>query len=409
MAMARNGYRIFDSDTHVGPVMEALEPYITAAERGKFPAWEHVKRVSTLKGGYEGHTTYTMAERSYRRKLGMAEAFRDQTTLNGSPNTRVSPLDVKKPSPRVQLDPAVRLQEMDIEGIDVNFMLPSAWFGSFSGYGDTALEMGMYRAYHRWMNDYCSAAPDRLGGLMMVSTRDVAGSIEEMRRWGKARWPWGMLVYAAEGTPLDHSDLEPLWGAAQDLDLVVALHAFTAFPPYAPGGLDTWENRFLQSAAAHPWCGQRNIAALIGAGVMERYPRLRIGTLEAGHGWLPCWLLRLDEFHKTMRVALSDDVKKKPSEYALSGRYFQSIDIFEGEQMTNSVFDLIGEDVLMFGSDYPHGESYYPESVNKVMAWNLTESRRRKLFWDNAVRFYARSGHQSSSAWVAAPAQSATA
>jgi uncharacterized protein len=353
--------------------------------------------VSTLKGGYEGHTTYTMGERSYRRKLGMAEAFRDKTTLNGSPNTRVSPLDIRKPSPKVQLDPALRIQEMDLEGIDVNFMLPSAWFGSFSGHGDVAREMGMYRAYHRWMNDYCGAFPDRLGGLICVSSRDVAGSIEEMGRWSKARWPWGILVYVEEGKPLDHPDLEPLWAAAQEHDLVVALHTFTAFPPYAPGGLDTWENRFLQSAAAHPWCGQRNMATLIAAGVMERYPRLRIGTLEAGHGWLPNWLLRLDEFYKTMKAAISDDARQKPSEYALSGRYFQSIDIFEGEKMTNSVIELIGEDVLMFGSDYPHGESYFPESANIVLKWDMSDQRRRKLLWDNAVRFYARSGHNPSS------------
>src|SRR5439155_10527843 len=50
---------------------------------------------------------------------------------------------------------------------------------------------------------------------------------------------------------------------------------------------DTWENLWLQRSAAHPWCGMRNMAALIGSGVMDRYPALRIGTLEAGHGWLP--------------------------------------------------------------------------------------------------------------------------
>ena len=392
--MARNGQRIFDSDTHVGPVMEALEPYITDAERGKLRNWEHVKRVATHRGGYLGHTTYQMGERSYRRKLGNAEAFKDAGTLAGAVNTRVSPIDVRKPSSKVQIEPAVRIEEMDIEGVDVNFILPSSWWGGFCGSDDPVLEMGMYRAYHRWMNDYCGAFPDRLGGLLCVSTRNVEASLAEIRHWANARWPWGMLVYNHGSTPLDHPSLEPLWAEAQDKDLSVTLHTFTALPPYAPGGLDTWENRFLQSAAAHPWCGQRNMAALIGGGVMERYPRLRIGTLEAGHGWLPAWLLRLDEFYKTMRVAVSDDMKRKPSEYALSGRYFQSIDIFEGEKMTNAVADLLGDEVLMFGSDYPHGEGYFPESVSRVMAWDMPAERRRKLFWDNPVRFYPRSGHK---------------
>jgi len=399
--MARNGYRIFDSDTHVGPVMEALDPHMTDAEREGFRKWESQRRVHTARGGYEGQTTYQIGVRSYRRRLGVAAAFTDKTTLAGVDGTRSSPIDVRKPSSRVQVDPALRISEMDIEGIDVNFMLPSAWFGGIAVTGDVALETGMYRAYHRWMNAYCAAHPERLGGLILVSSSNVQAGLEEIRRWSKARWPWGIMVYANDGKPLDHPDFEPYWAAAQDNDLAVALHTFTAHPPYAPGGLDTWENRFLQSSAAHPWCGQRNMAALIGAGVMQRYPRLRIGTLEAGHGWLPSWLLRLDEFYKTMRPAVSEDMTRKPSEYALGGRYFQSIDIFEGAAMTNAVCDLIGDDVLMFGSDYPHGESYFPESAERVLSWDMPEERRVKLLWNNAVRFYARSGHRAMAAKAA--------
>jgi predicted TIM-barrel fold metal-dependent hydrolase len=44
----------------------------------------------------------------------------------------------------------------------------------------------------------------------------------------------------------------------------------------------------------------------------------------------------------------------------------------------------------MFGSDYPHGESGFPVSVETVLGWNLNKDILRKLFWDNAVRYYAR-------------------
>ena len=81
-----------------------------------------------------------------------------------------------------------------------------------------------------------------------------------------------MLVYAPYGTPLDHPSLEPNWAAAQEHDLSAVLHTFTVMPPYAPGGLDTWDNLWLQRSAAHPWCGMRNMAAVIGSGVMDRYP-----------------------------------------------------------------------------------------------------------------------------------------
>ena len=135
----------------------------------------------------------------------------------------------------------------------------------------------------------------------------------------------------------------------------------------------------------------RNMASLIGSGVMDRYPSLRIGTLEAGHGWLPFWMARIDEHAHTVKAALPE-LAHKPSEYVLGGRYFQSIEIPEGERLTNSVIDLLGEDLLMYASDYPHGESWFPESATTVLGWNMPPERKRKLFWDNAVRFYARCG-----------------
>jgi predicted TIM-barrel fold metal-dependent hydrolase len=80
----------------------------------------------------------------------------------------------------------------------------------------------------------------------------------------------------------------------------------------------------------------------------------------------------------------------KPSEYVTGGRYFQSIEIPEGAKLTNAVIDLIGDHVLMYASDYPHGESHFPESVSIVLDWVMDAERKRKLLWDNAIRFYAR-------------------
>ena len=384
--MAKNGYRIFDSDTHVGPYMEVLDKYLTGEERTRLAGWDQYKTINP-----RGQQTYTRGQRIYRRRLGDAQA--DQAPagyMAGFTGVKRE----RDPSPRVDHDPAERIKDMDYEGVDVNLTLPSGWFGTWTAGDDVVLEAAMYRAYHRWMQDYCSDYPTRLGGVILTSARDVAGSVEEIRRYGKSRWAWGMMVYAPYGVPIDHPDLEPLWAASAEHDLAVVLHTFTVMPPYAPGGLDTWENLFIQRSAAHPWCGMRNMAALIGSGVMDRYPTIRIGTLEAGHGWLPFWMKRLDEHAQTIRAALPE-LKMKPSEYVTSGRYFQSIEVPEGEGLTNAVADLVGDDVLMYASDYPHGESHFPETVGLALAWKMSEERRRKLMWQNAVRLYARAGLSS--------------
>ena len=379
--MARNGYRIFDSDTHVGPDARILAGYLSEAERDRLRSWEVHKTTDR-----HGRETYTKGQRRYRRRLGTTEP-------DGAPSGYMAGFTgvkrARDPSPEVDTDPGERIKDMDHEGVDVNLTLPSGWFGTWTAGDDVALEMAMYRAYHRWMEDYCGAYPNRLGGVILAGARDIEGAVSEIRRCGSARWAWGLMVYAPLGMPLDHPALEPLYAEAAALDLAVVLHTFTVMPPYAPGGQDTWDNLWLQRSASHPWCGMRNMAALIGSGVMDRYPTLRVGTLEAGHGWLPFWTARLDEHAETIKAALPE-LALKPSEYVTGGRYFQSIEIPEGARLTNAVIDLIGEHVLMYASDYPHGESHFPESVSLVLDWEMDTGRKRKLLWDNAVRFYTR-------------------
>jgi len=365
--------------------MDVLEQYLSADERAKLEPYASERAVNKK----SGQVTYRLGVRNYDRRLGRVEPGLDKTNETGYMAAFTGAHKGREPSPQVDHDVNTRIVDMDFEGVDVNLTLPSGWFGAFTTVDDQQLEMSAYRAYNRWMKDYCGAYPDRLTGVILVPGRNVEAGLKEIERCGKEPWAMGLFVYAPYGMPLDHPDLEPYWARAQDLDLAVVLHTFTAMPPYAPGGLDNWDNLWLQRSAAHPWCGMRNSAALLGAGVMERYPTLRLGVLEAGHGWLPFWVKRLDEHTESCAGALPP-IKMKPSEAVKSGRYFQSIEMSEGQELTKAVVDLLGDGILMYASDYPHGESWFPKSVETVMAWDLSEDLKRKLFWDNAVGLYAR-------------------
>jgi predicted TIM-barrel fold metal-dependent hydrolase len=112
-----------------------------------------------------------------------------------------------------------------------------------------------------------------------------------------------------------------------------------------------------------------------------------MGILECGFGWLPFWIRRMDE--QALYVGAIAPLKHAPSEYVTSGRFFCSIERHEGEDMFNSVTSFIGDDVLMYGSDYPHSECQFPDSVDNILGWaSLKPDTRRKLLWDNATRFY---------------------
>jgi predicted TIM-barrel fold metal-dependent hydrolase len=294
--MARGGYKFFDTDAHVGPYADVIEQFLSEDEKSRLALWEPFKATSR-----SGHVSYNKGQRKYQRRLYSDAA----DTAPAGYMAGFTGVKRDRPiSPDVDRSSAARIADMDFEGADVNFLLPSGWFGTFTAGDDVLLETAMYRAYHRWMKDYCAPYPDRLGGVVLASSRDVEGSVQEMHRAAKERWAWGVLVYAPAGSPIDVPALDPIWAAAQDLDLSAVLHTFTVMPPYAPGGLDTWENLWLQRSAAHPWCGMRNMAALIGSGLLDRFPTLRLGCLEAGHGWLPFWMARLDEHMEMIRSAL---------------------------------------------------------------------------------------------------------
>ena len=93
-----------------------------------------------------------------------------------------------------------------------------------------------------------------------------------------------------------------------------------------------------------------------------------------------------------------------PSEYVSSGRYFQSIEMSEGEDVTMSVIDLLGEDILMYASDYPHSESWFPISVELVIGWTrIPESAKMKLFWAACSSSYISGGWPVSTGTLGSP------
>jgi hypothetical protein len=71
-------------------------------------------------------------------------------------------------------------------------------------------------------------------------------------------------------------------------------------------------------------------------------------------------------------------LQRKPSEYIRGPQYFQSIQLYEGEQSLRHAIEALGEDTLMFATDYPHSESWFPKSVDVVLGWGaLSEGPRR--------------------------------
>jgi len=379
----RNGYKIFDSDTHIAPMAETLEPYFEASIRHRLTEWEEFKVPFRI--GWAGEILQPPFRHRYQFKK--RSGWRDELRILGEADPRAHVerhfpkfMGSRFPTPGGSDDDVeARVRDMDEEGVDVQLMMP----GLPPSANDLEIELAFIRANHRYTNDFCGKYPHRLKSLIVVSNRAIAESVQEIRRWARAPWAVGIQPNLTVGFPLDHPDLEPIWAAANEEGLCVAHHSFTSG---YPGYRDLWDNPFIGRTASHPWAAMRAMAAFFGAGIMDRHPNIRFCVLESGFGWLPFWAARMDDQSIYVSYAVPENLMRKPSEYMTSGRFFASVVIHEGEKMTKMVTDFLDDSVLMYSSDYPHAESRFPESTDRVLAWkSLKPDIMRKIMWDNAV------------------------
>jgi predicted TIM-barrel fold metal-dependent hydrolase len=380
----KDGLRVFDADTHVEPTAEVIDQYVDPSFRVRLPELAPYRQPVRPgnPGGAPGKHVYRYGQISFKRVLGEAEprdshSGRD-THWMGSKQPRAGTQDDQAES---------RIQDMDDEGTDTHFCIPTAWT-SLVGHPDPSIEVNIIRAFHRHMANFSGNHPDRLQSMIVASARDVDAAVQEIKTWGKSRWAVAVMPLVTKDIPADHPSLHPIWKAAVEHDLPIAHHSFTWTPPYFPGCFDLWDNVFLGRLASHPWGAMRFIASVIGGGIMDRYPTLRVGTLECGFGWLPFWGKRMDEQYAY--VGSTQQLKMKPSEYFKSGRYFCSVERHEGDDMFDMVRQFVGDDVLMYASDYPHSECQFPETVENFLAWQMKPEQRAKLMAGNADRFFKR-------------------
>lgn len=383
----RDGIKVYDTDTHISPSAEQLDAYLSPRLRELVPDLESHRY--EVKIGYAGEIYDPPYRHRYRfrrseggwgdstpRVLGEAEPRKQERHFQRFMGKRFPSLGGHE-----YAEP--RLLDMDEEGVDVHMMVPDP----ANGAENPEIEFEMLAAQHRFLADFTSAAPSRLKSLIVVSARSIERSVEEIHRYGSSAWAVGVQVYMPLDYPVDHPDLAPIFLAAQEEGLAIVHHSFASG---YPGYRDMWNNPFLGRSASHPWAAARFVGAVVGSGMFDKYPDLRFGVLESGFGWLPHWSIRLDD--QLIYVGYcNEDLKCKPSEYLTSGRFFCSIEMHEGPQMAKMFSELMGEDILTFGTDYPHAESRFPESVDLVLGWRdsgVAPKVIEKMLWDNPVAFF---------------------
>lgn len=283
-------------------------------------------------------------------------------------------------------DPVRRLADMDDEGIDVAVLYPSVGL-NFWALRDPLAATQLARAYNDWLASYCEADPARLFGAAMVPLQDPPSAAAELRR---ASEELGFPACFVRPNPVCGRSIadpahEVVWEAAEELGVAVGVHEGSSviIPTL---GSDRPFNPLVLHAVSHPFEQMLACAQLISAGVLERHPALRVAFLESGATWAAFWLERLDEqvhgfgdFCPEMRL--------RPSEY-FARQCWISAEV--DESALPAITPLVGEERIVWGSDYPHHDATFPGAVTEILATisGLPEEARRKIAGENAARLY---------------------
>jgi uncharacterized protein len=283
------------------------------------------------------------------------------------------------------VDPKARLADMDAEGIERSILFPTTGL-FFGGVTDDRVNAALCRAYNDWLAEFCSADPARLIGVAVVPQCDPEAAAEEARRACTEHGYRGVMLRPnpIKGRNLNHPVYEPVWDTIAELDVTVAIHEGTT-QNVVQAGLDRFESFAFRHACSHPMEQMMGCLALLCGGVLERYPEMRVVFLESGCGWVPYWLERLDE-HMEEWAHTTRALPLEPSEY-FARQCFVSAE--PNERTLPAVVSTLGDDNIVFASDYPHPDAIYP-GVVKALADrdDLTDATKTKILATNPVRCF---------------------
>jgi predicted TIM-barrel fold metal-dependent hydrolase len=283
-------------------------------------------------------------------------------------------------------DPVVRLADMDGEGIDQAMLFPSVGLYAWA-ITDAAAAVSVAKAYNDWLSSYCAADSARLFGAAMLPVQDPAAAVSELRRASEQLGLKAAFVRPnpCMGRSLQDPAYEPIWTLAEELDLTIGIHEGSSviIPTL---GSDRPFNPLVLHAVSHSFEEMLAFAQLVAFGVLERHPSLRLVFLESGGGWAPFWVERLDEQAETFG-GFCPEMRLRPSEYFARQCWIS----YEVDEATlPALLPFIGEDHVVWGSDYPHHDATFPGAVDAIKRTiaPLGPAQRAKVLGGNASVLY---------------------
>lgn len=367
-AGAEKKYFIASVDAHIQPPLE-LAQQLSADHRELLPRFE------TSEDG----TLWQINE-----KRGMRFPL-ESSRLHGEDDYRQRAGKISANDP--DGDMAIRLADMDRDGIDFEIAFPNGWALSAYGINDFDFQESMFAVYNDWAAGLNKTYRDRINIVPAVSTYNVDNAVKEIERVAKLGHT--AINIPTHPHPADHKQMyndpryDPIWAAITEHNLPILFHVATGGDPRRKGGPG---NTIINRQGSHDLMAEV-ITVLCTSGVLDRFPKLRFNGVEGGAGWLPALMDLWDETYVKHHFWVKPKLK-----HGLPSEYFREHGMVSFQEDRSAMllcepYNL--QNNITWSSDYPHHEGTFPHSAEAIERefGVVSEDTRAKILGLNAARF----------------------
>ena len=284
----------------------------------------------------------------------------------------------------------LRIKDQDIDGVDaeVIYGILGIGGGGFSGPGfkDPKVTTAVYDVYNEWVADFVKEYPRRMAALACLTSHDPATAAQQLRKAAE----WGLrgaeMNVSKMVVPLYYEEWDVLWAASSETLMPISFHTL-GLPSRRPDP-DKAEKYYHVSDGVREvlfqLSGAEFLTSAVYSGACDRFPDFKFVLGECGIGWIPYVIERMDDEYEDRYHPIG--LSGKPTDFW----YRQGHSTFQKEYVSMDQVQRIGENNILWGSDYPHRDGVFPDSKKVIEEGlgHLDESVRRKILCENAARLY---------------------
>lgn len=383
----KNGFRVIDAEPHFE------EPYDLWEKELPEPFRSRTKIIPPPKGHLQPNLKVIIGEGAINADLSSAWVdAADPGSMVAKQAARRWPTTPHLVEARVPYSrPEVYREGFDTEGVDIGMLMPTATTHILHEDGFEAEHaMAIARVYNDWAYRWCQADPARFKFWGLVTAHDAELAAEEARRCMGSLGAVGITI-ASESAPrgtfggkhlVNDEDLNPLWEELDRLQAPVGFHGFGGGRDI--NGKDPRHRRaewVMQFDGPHATA----VAGLIFGGVLDRYQNIKPVFMESGANGIPYMLETMNDRWWLFGPDADFTLKMQPSEYYKSRCYA----VTYAEGLLKYSIDYLGDDHLLFSTDYPHHDCPFPNGVKGFLeVEGVSDEGKRKILWDNPALLF---------------------